>query len=286
MTLGERIAALRNQHELSQGALAELMNVSRQSISKWETNASVPELDKLIQLSEVFHISLDELVKGDIPPAHTVLEDTEPTYTTPPQPAPVIVQKMTNTRKIVGIILLCFGALVLLLLTLFGGYMAGLLFSSPFILCGIVCFVFKQNVGLWCAWALLFAVNVYLRYATGISWHLTRFTLIFEPSMNYLRLAFAWLELLCYMTFVAVTVLRFRKKPLEPTKKTYTLLAVGCVALALTYIPVTMDTLGPLSTVTRLYFIFSDWVRIALITTILSATARLHYSRKVAEEVE
>ena len=83
MTLGERIAALRNQHELSQGALAELMNVSRQSISKWETNASVPELDKLIQLSEVFHISLDELVKSDIPPAHTVLEDTEPTYTTP-----------------------------------------------------------------------------------------------------------------------------------------------------------------------------------------------------------
>ena len=286
MTLGERIAALRAQQEMSQGALAELMNVSRQSISKWETNASVPELDKLIQLSEVFHISLDELVKGEIPSAHTVLEDTEPTYTTPPQPTPVIVQKTTNTRKIVGIILLCFGALVLLLLTLLGGYMAGLLFSSPFILCGIVCLVFKQNVGLWCAWALLFAVNVYLRYATGISWHLTRFTLIFEPSMNYLRLAFAWFELICYMTFVAVTVLRFRKKPLAPTKKTYTLLAVGCVALALTYIPVTMDTLGPLSTVTRLYFIFSDWVRIALITTIISATARLYYSRKVAEEVE
>ena len=104
--------------------------------------------------------------------------------------------------------------------------------------------------------------------------------------MNYLRLAFAWFELICYMTFVAVTVLRFRKKPLEPTKKTYTLLAVGCVALALTYIPVTMDTFGPLSTVTRLYFIFSDWVRIALITTILSAATRLYYSRKVADKIE
>ena len=280
MTLGQNIARLRGEKHLSQGELADALDVSRQSISKWETNASVPELDKLIQLSEVFHISLDELVKGDIPPAHTVLEDTEPTYTTPPQPAPVIVQKTTNTRKIVGIILLCFGALVLLLLTLLGGYMAGLLFSSPFILCGIVCLVFKQNAGLWCAWALLFAVNIYLRYATGVSWHLTRLTAIFEPSMNYLRLAFAWFELICYMTFVAVTVLRFRKKPLEPTKKTYTLLAVGCFALALTYIPVTMDTLGPLSTVTRLYFIFSDWVRIALITTILSAAARLYYSRK------
>ena len=53
MTLGEKISALRNQHEMSQGDLAEKMNVSRQSISKWETDTSVPELDKLIQLSEV-----------------------------------------------------------------------------------------------------------------------------------------------------------------------------------------------------------------------------------------
>lgn len=62
MTLGEKISALRNQHEMSQGDLAEKMNVSRQSISKWETDTSVPELEKLIQLSEVFHITLDELV--------------------------------------------------------------------------------------------------------------------------------------------------------------------------------------------------------------------------------
>ena len=59
-----------------------------------------------------------------------------------------------------------------------------------------------------------------------------------------------------------------------------------CFALVLTYIPVTMDTLSPLSTVTRLYFIFSDWVRIALITVILTSAVRLHYSQKVAEEVE
>lgn len=66
MTLGEKISALRKQHEMSQGDLAEKMNVSRQSISKWETDTSVPELDKLIQLSEVFHITLDELVNNSI----------------------------------------------------------------------------------------------------------------------------------------------------------------------------------------------------------------------------
>ena len=280
MTLGKKISALRNQHEMSQGDLAEKMNVSRQSISKWETDTSVPELDKLIQLSEVFHITLDELVKGDAPPEKEPEEGSEANQENAAQPVQVIVQKSTNTQKIVGVILLCFGAVVLLLLTILGGVLSGLLFSSPFILCGIICLVFKRNVGLWCAWALLFAVNVYLRYATSITWHLTRWTLNYEPIMNYLRLAFAWIELICYAAIVVVTVLHFRKKPLEPTRKTYTLLVVGCVALAVTYIPVNMDTLGPFSAVTRSYFIFSDWVRLALLTPILTTAARLLYSRK------
>lgn len=65
MTLGERLVRLRNQKELSQDALAEMLGVSRQSVSKWETDASVPELDKLIRLSDLFEVSLDELVKGE-----------------------------------------------------------------------------------------------------------------------------------------------------------------------------------------------------------------------------
>ena len=180
-------------------------------------------------------------------------------------------------QKIVGIILLCFGLLVLLLLTVLGGVLSGLLFSSPFILCGMVCLVFKRNAGLWCAWALLFAVNVYLRYATGITLRLTRWTLNYDPSMNYMRLAFAWIELICYVAIIVVTVMRFRKKPLVPTKKTYTLLAVGCIAFALTYIPV---TLGPLSAIARVHYIFTDWIRLALLVPILTAVARLFYHRK------
>lgn len=64
MSLGERIYKLRTEKEMSQGDLADALEVSRQSISKWETNGSVPELDKLIKLSEIFGISLDELVTG------------------------------------------------------------------------------------------------------------------------------------------------------------------------------------------------------------------------------
>ena len=58
MSLGERICKLRTEKNLSQGDLADALEVSRQSISKWETNGSVPDLDKLVKLSELFDISL------------------------------------------------------------------------------------------------------------------------------------------------------------------------------------------------------------------------------------
>lgn len=65
MMLGEKIALLRGQNKMSQGDLAEKLEVSRQSVSKWETGASIPELDKLIMMSKLFNITLDELVQTD-----------------------------------------------------------------------------------------------------------------------------------------------------------------------------------------------------------------------------
>ena len=65
MTIGETIAALREKAGLSQEALAEKCSVSRQSISKWETNQTFPQIDKVVLLSEIFGISVDELVKSN-----------------------------------------------------------------------------------------------------------------------------------------------------------------------------------------------------------------------------
>ena len=65
MTLGENICRLRTEKGMSQGDLADLLEVSRQSVSKWETGSSVPELDKLVKLSGLFGVGLDELVKGE-----------------------------------------------------------------------------------------------------------------------------------------------------------------------------------------------------------------------------
>ena len=85
MTLGERIYKLRTEKEMSQGDLADALEVSRQSISKWETNGSVPELDKLVKLSEIFGISLDELVTGKETEQQEKQE--EPEVVIPPQAA-------------------------------------------------------------------------------------------------------------------------------------------------------------------------------------------------------
>ena len=72
MTLGENIVRLRTQKNWSQGDLADALEISRQSVSKWETDASIPELDKLLKLSELFGVTLDELVRGeDAPKAET-----------------------------------------------------------------------------------------------------------------------------------------------------------------------------------------------------------------------
>ena len=65
MNLGQTICRLRMQKQLSQSDLAETLGVSRQSVSKWETNASVPELDKLVKMAQLFEITMDELVCGE-----------------------------------------------------------------------------------------------------------------------------------------------------------------------------------------------------------------------------
>lgn len=62
MTIGERIAQLRKEHALSQEELGEQLNVSRQAIYKWESNASLPEVEKLIVLSRLFGVSVGYLL--------------------------------------------------------------------------------------------------------------------------------------------------------------------------------------------------------------------------------
>ena len=72
MTIGQKIIALRNSMGISQEKLAELLNVSRQSISKWEMDHSVPQIDKILQLSEIFSISCDDLLHDNVELRRTI----------------------------------------------------------------------------------------------------------------------------------------------------------------------------------------------------------------------
>lgn len=65
MVLAEKIIKLRKQNGWSQEELAMQMNVSRQSVSKWESGTSIPDLNKIIRLSEIFNVSIDILVKDE-----------------------------------------------------------------------------------------------------------------------------------------------------------------------------------------------------------------------------
>lgn len=71
MLIGERLQKLRMQADYSQQMLAEKLNVSRQTISKWETDRSQPELSLLIQLAQIYQVSLNELVQVETVPGKT-----------------------------------------------------------------------------------------------------------------------------------------------------------------------------------------------------------------------
>ena len=64
LDFSEKLQTLRKEKWLSQEQLAELLNISRQAVSKWESGQTYPEIDKLIKLSDLFNITLDNLIKG------------------------------------------------------------------------------------------------------------------------------------------------------------------------------------------------------------------------------
>ena len=212
MTIGEKIYKLRTERNLSQGDLSEILEVSRQSVSKWENGAATPDLDKIIKLSEIFGITIDELVKS------------EEVSSTPEEKAPEIIIKKESSfppRKIIGPVLLSLSLIITVVLLAAGGGIVGLVLSSPLILCGMICFIFKKNIGLWCAWAVFFAIDMYLRIATGISSAviLNFQTLLFMiRGGDFIRLLLAFAQLAAFVLLVFITVFRFRKVPLESKK--------------------------------------------------------------------
>lgn len=212
MSLGEKIYKLRTEKEMSQGDLADALEVSRQSISKWETNGSVPELDKLIKLSEVFGVSLDELILNKTPRESSVPESPESKVIYVDRGAP------RSTQKTAGIVLMCSAAIVWLLVSLLGDVLTGLVLALPFAACGLVCLFARKNVGLWCLWVIYTFLDLYFRFATGIHWGVVFQTFKYQGGWT-IHLITAWIWLLCFAGLTTATVPRFLPSPTGSLRK-------------------------------------------------------------------
>ena len=66
MSFSENLKQIRKEHHLSQEELAELLDVSRQAVSKWEQGQGYPEVEKMLLLSSKLHVSLDELMSTEM----------------------------------------------------------------------------------------------------------------------------------------------------------------------------------------------------------------------------
>ena len=236
MTLGENIARLRAQKGWSQGDLADALNVSRQSISKWETDSSIPELDRLVQMSELFGITLDELVRG---------EDAVPAASATAASIPASPQDWASSRRTAGICLLGSGCFLLLLGLILGGMVAAVLafVAPPLIVCGIVCLTAKRRVLLKCAWAAYLTLDLTARIFTGIGWQSLPGFLRFLPRGDLVRLrtmppqvTIAALQLIGLLLLIVFTVRVFRGAAYAPTRANKLRLAVGWAIYALRWI--------------------------------------------------
>ena len=154
MNLGENIYNLRVEKNLSQGGLADALEVSRQSVSKWENNSAVPELDKLVKMAEIFGVTIDQLVTGKAP------SSPPPEQSFCESPASLADQAAIYARRTVGIVLLSFGLLAFLVCLVLSITVNlsdfALLLPVPFAAFGLVLALVRHNPGYYCCLLLYF----------------------------------------------------------------------------------------------------------------------------------
>lgn len=173
-SMGERIYELRKQNNMSQGDLADKLDVSRQTVSKWENNSSIPEVEKLIQLSEIFSVTTDYIIKGE---AEDKTEGAVPEVTE----RVIIVEKKKSldTKKSVAIGLLVLAAIIVLIIP-------GLFFVSLWLVAVAAFILFGKKHGLYFATWFTFILGNILFMTSNPSGMLAVFdSLIY--SEDYLR---------------------------------------------------------------------------------------------------
>ena len=191
MNLSEKILKLRTARNMSQGDLAEALDVSRQSVSKWETGQSMPDLDKIIKLADLFEISVDELVREGGP---TELPETESKVV-------YVERERTGLRpvQIIGVLAVVLGGFCVLF-----GFMgrAEMIYGGLFLIpAGLPLILALKHPVLGCGWVVAFiSYLIFNPWTTGFS---LKWSLImlrdgyFQPldAFAIVRAVFLWVVL-------------------------------------------------------------------------------------------
>jgi transcriptional regulator with XRE-family HTH domain len=231
-TLGERIYKYRSNRGLSQLELSELLDVSRQSISKWETDVAVPELSKLIKMAEIFDISLDTLILGKEE------ESKEESIKEEPAPAPIApiaeIRERSRIKTGFGFCFLGVGILLsFLILLLADDFLAAFILFVPFGVSAFFCLKQFRHAALWCFESWYCWIAAYFYYATGCHWNawlprLIHFSELGIDIQTIISLGF----FILLVFFICMTVFVHRKEKFELSRGKQIVLAV-ITALAL-----------------------------------------------------
>lgn len=116
MILADKIVSLRKKAGWSQEELAEQLGVTRQSVSKWEGAQSVPDMDKVVQMSRLFGVTTDYLLKDEIEEQAALVEESPLRRVTMGQAADYLARRRAAAPKVAFAVLLCVVSPVTLLL--------------------------------------------------------------------------------------------------------------------------------------------------------------------------
>ncbi len=231
MTTGERIRILRMEKGLSQEGLADGLDVTRQAVSRWETDASLPDIDKLIGLCDLFGVSLDYLVRGKESHTGTPAEEAEPaaqTYSIP-----------ISRTTVAGILCIVLGiSAAPLLIFAFSPIVSvnTLIFTLipvALLLAGILLLLKRKPSLLWCCWSLLLTGALFYTAKTSrdlsdmIRGSLTKYpSLLYSNWDDYKPLMLVWVLFGGLIVGMMLwTVLRYRKTGLVHHRMRYFLVS-------------------------------------------------------------
>lgn len=214
MTIGERIAKCRKEKNLSQEYIAEQLEVSRQAVSKWETNQTEPDTGNLIKLARVFGVSVEYLASG---------EEKSPRI--------VYIEKTLPVFKIIGIILIALGGLSLILSTIMP-FMLGIgIVTAAF---GLLLMLLKKD-GLILS-GIILVIGVVLFLVQGV------FFGIDTPIMCLIAAISVGLPILTYAVIKLVNKIKaegtFKKLKDDPTLVKRIILVIVIAAIVLVAIAV------------------------------------------------